>query len=50
MWLKALQQWLERKRLMSDEQREEALRAERERHDLELRKAKVIPWYFPPPC
>jgi hypothetical protein len=50
MWFKALQQWLERERFISDEQRAEELRAEQERHQLELRKAAVVPWYFPPPC
>jgi hypothetical protein len=50
MWFKALQQWLERKTFISDEQRAEVLQTEQERHELELRKSEVVLWFFPPPC
>jgi len=50
MWLKTLQQWLGRERLIPDERWAEELRAERDRNELALRKAEATAWYLPPPC
>lgn len=50
MWLKMLRQWLERQRLDAARRRLEELRAEREFHELQLRKAQAAAWYIPPPC
>ena len=50
MWLKTMLQWLERQKLISQEQQAEELRAKRQNDELALRKAEVMPWYFPPPC
>lgn len=50
MWLQLLRRWLERKESLSKEQCEAEFRAERERHELEVRKAEALRWYLPPPC
>ena len=48
MWLKALLQWLDRRKEISEECRAEEHRARRECREVELRQAQVTPWYLPP--
>jgi hypothetical protein len=48
MWLKALLQWLDQRKEISEECRAEEHRARRECREAELRQAQVTPWYLPP--
>jgi hypothetical protein len=48
MWLKALLQWLDRRKEISEEYRAEEHRTRRECREVELRQAQVTPWYLPP--
>jgi hypothetical protein len=48
MWLKLLRQWLERREQIAEERRSEGHRAWQERREVELRKAQINPWYWPP--
>ncbi len=49
MWLKALHRWLERLTVTTQKPHAEVLRVRTRPYELELRKAEVAPWLFPPP-
>ncbi len=50
MWMKALCRWLKWQKQTVEEHQVDELRAWKERREVELRKAQVTPWYYPPLC
>ncbi len=48
MWLKALFQWLDWRKQISEEYRAEEHHARQSCHEVELRKAQITSWYLPP--